>query len=197
MMPSKGANKLSSTGSNKRTIRKIQTEANESVPHRRTEFSNRGSERNYSKAKHLPMQSNLHPTNYRKTFKINPYKNNPTNKYMRTEPDEPMRRITNVSSGSRNKTGQGKYKIDGVAGKGTFGTVYFGHIRGDGRRVAIKKVFLDKRYKNRELQILKVLKNPCVLEMRDHFMTYDGEQEYLNVVMDYYQANLYQVIKKK
>jgi hypothetical protein len=25
-----------------------------------------------------------------------------------------------------------KYEIDGVAGKGTFGTVYFGHIKGTG-----------------------------------------------------------------
>lgn len=42
-----------------------------------------------------------------------------------------------------------KYEIDGVAGKGTFGTVYFGHARGTGARVAIKKVLQDKRYKNR------------------------------------------------
>lgn len=44
-----------------------------------------------------------------------------------------------------------KYEIDGVAGKGTFGTVYFGHMRGAGTKVAIKKVLQDKRYKNREL----------------------------------------------
>lgn len=42
-----------------------------------------------------------------------------------------------------------KYEIDGVAGKGTFGTVYFGHARGTGMKVAIKKVLQDKRYKNR------------------------------------------------
>jgi serine/threonine protein kinase len=38
-----------------------------------------------------------------------------------------------------------------LAGKGTFGTVYLGHIRGTGERIAIKKVLQDKRYKNREL----------------------------------------------
>jgi serine/threonine protein kinase len=108
-----------------------------------------------------------------------------------------VRRITNVSSGSNNLTAQSKYKIDGVAGKGTFGTVFLAHVRGDGGKVAIKKVFLDKRYKNRELQILKVLRNPFVLEMRDYFITYDGEREYLNVVMDFFHSNLYQMIKKK
>jgi hypothetical protein len=39
--------------------------------------------------------------------------------------------------------------MDGVAGKGTFGTVYFGHIKGIGEKIAIKKVLQDKRYKNR------------------------------------------------
>jgi serine/threonine protein kinase len=38
-----------------------------------------------------------------------------------------------------------------LAGKGTFGTVYLGHVRGTGEKIAIKKVLQDKRYKNREL----------------------------------------------
>jgi serine/threonine protein kinase len=44
-----------------------------------------------------------------------------------------------------------KYEIDGVVGKGTFGTVYIGHVRGTGEKIAVKKVLQDKRYKNREL----------------------------------------------
>jgi serine/threonine protein kinase len=42
-----------------------------------------------------------------------------------------------------------KYEVDGVAGKGTFGTVYIGHVRGSGKKIAIKKVYQDKKYKNR------------------------------------------------
>jgi len=42
-----------------------------------------------------------------------------------------------------------KYEVDGIAGKGTFGTVYVGHVRGTGVKIAIKKVLQDKRYKNR------------------------------------------------
>lgn len=38
--------------------------------------------------------------------------------------------------------------------------------------VAIKKVFQDKNYKNRELDILKMLKHPNVLSMKDSFFTY-------------------------
>ena len=67
-------------------------------------------------------------------------------KHLKTEPNEPKRKSTVQSN---NNSSQGKYQIDGVAGKGTFGTVYFGHARGTGQKIAIKKVLQDKRYKNR------------------------------------------------
>ena len=90
-----------------------------------------------------------------------------------------------------------KYIVEGIAGKGTFGVVYFGRDRIQGNKIAIKKVLQDKKYKNRELDILKILKNENVLQMRDHYFTYENGSEYLNVVMDYYSNNLYQTIKKK
>lgn len=67
------------------------------------------------------------------------------NKYIRTEPDEPSRKVT----GTGGFTLSAKYEVDGIAGKGTFGTVYVGHVRGTGAKIAIKKVLQDKRYKNR------------------------------------------------
>lgn len=86
-------------------------------------------------------------TRVRKTFKINTYKQY-QNKIMKTEPNERPGRITSLSI-DKSKTTETKYKIDGFAGKGTFGVVYFGHTRGNGDKIAIKKVFQDKRYKNR------------------------------------------------
>jgi serine/threonine protein kinase len=64
--------------------------------------------------------------------------------------------------------------------------VYLGHIRGSGKKIAIKKVYQDKKYKNRELQILKTLKHTNLLEMKDYFLTQEGDKEYLNVVMDFF-----------
>lgn len=61
----------------------------------------------------------------------------------------------------------------------------------------MKKVLQDKKYKNRELEILKEVKHPNILEMKDYFFSTEGSEEYLNVVMDYFSDNLYQVIKKK
>ena len=84
-----------------------------------------------------------------------------------------------------------------MAGKGTFGVVYFGKNIATGKKIALKKVLQDKKYKNRELEILKEVKHANILEMRDYFLTSEGSEEYLNVVMDYYSDNLYQVIKKK
>ena len=83
--------------------------------------------------------------NPRKTFKVNIHKQPYLHKHMKTEPDEGSRKLTTQSSNNP----QNKYQVDGVAGKGTFGTVYFGHVRGSGQKIAIKKVLQDKRYKNR------------------------------------------------
>jgi serine/threonine protein kinase len=95
------------------------------------------------------------------------------NKHIKTETDEPITFTNNNQVGHQRKISQtsnsniqsptNKYEIDGVAGKGTFGTVYLGHVRGSGKKIAIKKVFQDKKYKNRELQILKTLKHTNLL----------------------------------
>jgi len=84
-------------------------------------------------------------TNPRKTFKINANKHILLNKHIKTEADEPTQKISSDASTMI----VNKFEIDGVAGKGTFGTVYIGHLRGTGDKVAIKKVLQDKRYKNR------------------------------------------------
>lgn len=52
-------------------------------------------------------------------------------------------------SNRSNKPKGSKYQIDGVAGRGTFGVVYYGKVRLTGEKVALKKVLQDKKYKNR------------------------------------------------
>ncbi len=55
----------------------------------------------------------------------------------------------NSTQNQKSKVATAKYEIEGVAGKGTFGVVYFGVNRATGEKIAIKKVFQDKKYKNR------------------------------------------------
>lgn len=89
------------------------------------------------------------------------------------------------------------YTTNQVIGSGSFGVVYKATIVETGEYVAIKKVFQDKRYKNRELQILKELNHPNVIRLRHHFYS-SGEKPdevYLNCVMDFVTDSLSKVIR--
>jgi glycogen synthase kinase 3 beta len=63
-----------------------------------------------------------------------------------------------------------------VVGSGTFGVVYKGRNKDTLDVVAIKKVLQDKKYKNREFEILKQLNHINVLKMKDAFFSQDGQQ---------------------
>lgn len=57
------------------------------------------------------------------------------------------------------------------------------HAHAPHAQVAIKKVLQDKRFKNRELQIMKMLSHPNVVQLKHHFYTTtDKEEVYLNLV---------------
>jgi serine/threonine protein kinase len=85
-----------------------------------------------------------------------------------------------------------------IIGKGSFGVVYQATVAETGETVAIKKVFQDKRYKNRELDIMKELNHPNVVKMRHAFYTPGEKQDetYLNVVMEYTADSLSKVIRQ-
>merc|ERR1719353_519907 len=89
------------------------------------------------------------------------------------------------------------YNAERVLGSGSFGIVYQAQVVKTGESVAIKKVFQDKRYKNRELQIMKELRHPNVVELKHAFYTSGDKQgeTYLNVVMEYCSDTVYRVMK--
>lgn len=95
------------------------------------------------------------------------------------------------------------YQSEKVVGSGSFGTVYKARIKETGEIVAIKKVLQDKRYKNRELQILKELNHPNVLKMMHHYYSQgeNPDETFLHVVMPYVPETIYslnrQYIKSK
>lgn len=60
--------------------------------------------------------------------------------------------------------------------------------------VAIKKVLQDKRYKNRELQIMRLLDHPNVVQLKHCFYsTTEKEEVYLNLVLEYVSETVYRV----
>lgn len=64
-----------------------------------------------------------------------------------------------------------------------------------GEQVAIKKVLQDKRYKNRELQIMRMLEHPNVVELKHSFFstttTHTVEELYLHLVLEYVPETIY------
>ena len=84
------------------------------------------------------------------------------------------------------------YTITQVIGKGTFGIVYGATINKTNETVAIKKVFQDVKYKNRELELMKILKHPNVVTLRNYYFTQDENNngQYLHCVMDFVPGSL-------
>jgi len=64
------------------------------------------------------------------------------------------------------------YNADRVIGNGSFGVVFQASVAETGEVVAIKKVYQDKRYKNRELQIMKELYHPNIVNLKHAFYTH-------------------------
>lgn len=59
--------------------------------------------------------------------------------------------------------------------------------------VAIKKVLQDKRFKNRELQIMRIVKHPNVVDLRAFFYSNGDKKDevFLNLVLEYVPETVY------
>jgi len=79
-------------------------------------------------------------------------------------------------------------------GTGSFGVVYKAIDTSTQEVVAIKRVLQDKRYKNRELQIMKMVVNhPNVCRLISSFNEATKDGVYLNLVLEYVPKNLFQI----
>lgn len=83
-------------------------------------------------------------------------------------------------------------------GSGAFGNVYLLKLAGTGEEVAMKTVFQDKRYKNRELSVMKVLDHPNIVKLLNYYYTTElkngKNEQFLNCVMDYVPETLSSLI---
>jgi glycogen synthase kinase 3 beta len=84
-----------------------------------------------------------------------------------------------------------EYECIGRTGKGSFGTVYKA-VTGN-KTVAIKKVLQDPNYKNRELQIMRIVKHPNTVELIDSFYQKEKSEVYLHLILGYMPENLFEV----
>ncbi|XP_042452600.1 shaggy-related protein kinase alpha-like isoform X2 [Zingiber officinale] len=88
------------------------------------------------------------------------------------------------------------YKAERIVGTGSFGVVFQAKCLETGEAVAIKKVLQDKRYKNRELQTMRLLDHPNVVQLKHYFFsTTDNDDLYLNLVLEYIPDALSRTLK--
>jgi len=111
--------------------------------------------------------------------------------------DDPSKVVTvNAFDGKSGDHTEISYTNCKVAGNGSFGVVFQAKLVGgpeDGGEIAIKKVLQDKRFKNRELQIMRLVSHPNVVDLKAFFYnTGDKKDEvYLNLVLEYVPETVY------
>ncbi|XP_049532128.1 protein kinase shaggy-like [Anopheles darlingi] len=84
-----------------------------------------------------------------------------------------------------------------IIGNGSFGVVFQAKLCDTGELVAIKKVLQDKRFKNRELQIMRRLEHCNIVKLK-YFFYSSGERKdevYLNLVLEYIPETVYKVAR--
>ena len=93
-----------------------------------------------------------------------------------------------------------EFPKNNVLGMGAFGKVKLAIVKGTGEKVAIKKVFQDRRYKNRELPIMQELHHPNIVELKSYYKTKaenkSDDEFFLNCIMEYVPLTLSNLISK-
>ena len=92
------------------------------------------------------------------------------------------------------------YQAERMIGHGSFGAVFLAKVVETDEMVAIKKVLQDRRFKNRELQIMRQLSNqqhPYVVQLKHHFIGNGSKPDevYLNLVLEFVPESIHSVAK--
>lgn len=92
------------------------------------------------------------------------------------------------------------YDAQRMIGHGSFGAVFLAKVVETNEIVAIKKVLQDKRFKNRELLIMRQLvkqPHPYIVGLRHHFSSKGSKTDdvYLNLVLEYVPETIYSLGK--
>ena len=107
-------------------------------------------------------------------------------------------RLTTVKAtlGNADVTEEISYSGLRIVGSGSFGVVYQAKLGENGETVAIKKVLQDRRFKNRELQIMRRLEHCNIVRLRYFFYSGGVKDElYLNLVLDFIPETVYRVAR--
>jgi len=89
------------------------------------------------------------------------------------------------------------YNATRVVGNGSFGVVFEATVVQTGEIVAIKKVLQDKRFKNRELQLMRKLVHPNIVQLKHCFYSNGdkNDQLFLNLVLEFVPETVHSISK--
>jgi glycogen synthase kinase 3 beta len=80
-----------------------------------------------------------------------------------------------VQDGLTGETKEISYSQCKIVGNGSFGVVFQTKMMPSGEDAAIKRVLQDKRFKNRELQIMRIVRHPNIVELKAFYYS-NGER---------------------
>lgn len=94
------------------------------------------------------------------------------------------------------KTGEGyelSYTNCKLIGNGSFGVVFQARLVDTQEDAAIKKVLQDKRFKNRELQVMRLVSHPNIVSLKAFFYSNGDKKDevFLNLVLEYIPETIY------
>ncbi|KEY71937.1 hypothetical protein S7711_09445 [Stachybotrys chartarum IBT 7711] len=98
-----------------------------------------------------------------------------------------------VQDGITGETKDLQYTQCKIVGNGSFGVVFQTKLSPSGEDAAIKRVLQDKRFKNRELQIMRIVRHPNIVQLKAFYYS-NGERKdevYLNLVQEFVPETVY------
>ncbi|KAI8991828.1 kinase-like domain-containing protein [Mycotypha africana] len=89
------------------------------------------------------------------------------------------------------------YIFEKVIGNGSFGVVCQVKLLHNGEKAAVKRVLQDKRFKNRELEMLRLMNHPNICGLRAYFYNQGNKRDeiFLNLVLEYVPETVYRVAR--
>eukprot|EP00903_Cladosiphon_okamuranus_P007860 g7600.t1 len=110
------------------------------------------------------------------------------------------RRGRTSTSNNPDQAGTVSYNAEHIIGNGSFGVVFQAVVVETGEVVAIKKVLQDKRFKNRELQMMRMLAkkdHPNIVSLKHCFYSNGDKPDelYLNLVLEFVPETVYSVAR--
>ncbi|XP_003729382.1 glycogen synthase kinase-3 beta [Strongylocentrotus purpuratus] len=120
-----------------------------------------------------------------------------SSKSMRDKDSSKITSVTATKGPPPDRAEEISYTDTRVIGNGSFGVVYQARMVDSSDLVAIKKVLQDKRFKNRELQIMRRLDHHNIVKLK-YFFYSSGEKKdevFLNLVLEYVPETVYRVAR--